>query len=336
MGCPQRRVDAGHWPFRLHATSPSRRWRFDNLRPAEHNPASAQIAVTIVGAQHLYLSLRSQIDEAIRRVCSRHRLSEVDAQDFSSTVHLHIIKGDYAVLGDFQERSSIRTYLHTVVGNQYQDWRNAKWGKYRPSAAARRQGPVAVHLERLIVRDRLTFDQAYETLRTNFAVTDARTDLEAAAAGFRSRPGRHFVSDEGLAEQAAYGDAPDEPIRQREAVEVARAAAGALARALGELPTEDQLILRMRFTDGFQVVEIARALHVDQRQLYRRINRLLSELRKRLGRAGFTPTTAAEVLDQGGFGLLDDDGEGGRKLRETVRPFSEGPRSAVDNERTPS
>ena len=288
-----------------------------------------------MGSQQLYLTLRPKIDEAIRRVCSRHRLVQVDAQDFSGTVHLHIIKDDYAVLRNFREQSSIETYLHTVVGNQFQDWRNAKWGKYRPSPGARRRGPIAVHLERLIVRDGLTFEQAYETLRTNFSVDETREALDAMAAGFRSRPGRHFVSDDVLAEHAAT-DRPDEPIMRREAAESAQAASRVLARAVSNLSTEDQLIARMRFGDGFQVAQIARALHLDQRQLYRRIDRFLAELRGHLGRAGITPKAAAEVLADGGFGSLDEEGEGTSELGGTVRPFSGGPRSAVNNKRTGS
>ncbi len=263
----------------------------------------------VLGSQQLYLTLRPKIDEAIRRVCSRHRLVQVDAQDFSGTVHLHIIKDDYAVLRNFREQSSIETYLHTVVGNQFQDWRNAKWGKYRPSPGARRRGPIAVHLERLIVRDGLTFEQAYETLRTNFS------DV--------------------LAEHAATAR-PDEPIMRREAAESAQAASRVLARAVSNLSTEDQLIARMRFGDGFQVAQIARALHLDQRQLYRRIDRFLAELRGHLGRAGITPKAAAEVLADGGFGSLDEEGEGTSELGGTVRPFSGGPRSAANNKRTGS
>ena len=41
-----------------------------------------------------------------------------------------------------------------------QDWRNARWGKWRPSAEARRQGALATHLERLMRRDGLTFEEA--------------------------------------------------------------------------------------------------------------------------------------------------------------------------------
>ncbi len=54
-----------------------------------------------------------------------------------------------------------------VVQRLFLDHRNRQWGKWRPSAEAKRRGPLAILLERLVVRDGWTFEQAVETLRTN-------------------------------------------------------------------------------------------------------------------------------------------------------------------------
>ena len=63
----------------------------------------------------LYLANVETIEGAIRFVCRRHRLGAPDAEEFAATVRLKLIDDDYAVLRKFQHRSSLRTFLVTVV-----------------------------------------------------------------------------------------------------------------------------------------------------------------------------------------------------------------------------
>jgi RNA polymerase sigma factor (sigma-70 family) len=265
-----------------------------------------------VGFEQLYLTHAALIDHAIAVVCRRQRLPAVDAEDFGGAVRLHLIEDDYAILRRFQGRSSLRTYLLVVVTHLYQDWRNARWGKWRPSAEARRQGPIGVHLERLVVRDRLPFEQAHEMLRTNFQAPESRASLEAMAARFPRRWGRHFVSDEAIQDHPAVDTRTDAPLDEREAADAARSAVAALAASVAALPAQDRLILRMRFHDDFSVADIARALHLDQKLLYRRVEKLLGDLRAALEGMGMTKSAAAEILEQGGFDRLFDDQPRGR------------------------
>ena len=63
---------------------------------------------------------------------------------------------------------------------------------------------------------------------------------------------------------------------ERRAAEVGRA----LRAALNALPLEDRLILRMIFAEGLKISEVARSLCVEQRPLYRRLPKLLGQLRE--------------------------------------------------------
>jgi RNA polymerase sigma factor (sigma-70 family) len=63
----------------------------------------------------------------------------------------------------------------------------------------------------------------------------------------------------------------------------------ALARALGQLSAEDHVIVRLRFWEGLTVADIARALGLAQKALYRRLDRALATLRARLERDGVSP-----------------------------------------------
>ena len=75
------------------------------------------------------------------------------------------------MLRRFEGRSSLTTYITVVVQRLFLDRRNRLWGKWRPSAEARRLGPTAVLLERLVSRDGWSAEQALETLRVNHGVT---------------------------------------------------------------------------------------------------------------------------------------------------------------------
>ena len=272
----------------------------------EVNPAE-----TTSGPQaNPYLIHQGPIEAAIRAVCRRHRLRPEDAEDFASQVRLHLIQDDCAVLRRFQGRSRLSTYVMAVVTHLGQDWRNARWGKWRPSVEARRRGPVAVHLERLIRRDGLTFDEAFETLRTNFCVIESRATLEAIASTFPRTCRRRFVGADALENRGATDLAADVLIGARAAADAVHVAIRRLSDTIATLPAEDALVLKLRFEDGLSVPEIARALRVDAKPLYRRIDRLFRRVRTDLEAQGISATTVRDLFTREGLGVVSDDPNG--------------------------
>jgi RNA polymerase sigma factor (sigma-70 family) len=282
-------------------------------------------------ADNLYLAHRELIEGAIRFASRRHRLPAADAQDFESTARLHLIEDDAAVLRAFRGQSSLRTYLLTVVTRVFLDWRNARWGKWRPSAEARRLGPLAVRLETLTARDGLSFDEACETLRTNFGDTTSDDELAAIAARFPRRSRRVLVSDEALETQMARDGRADGPLVQREAAEAAVRAARALDQSLRSLPPQDRLILKMRFRDAFTVQQIARALSLDPKRLYRQIGKVLGGLRTALEQAGITASVVADVLEQHGFDAVEE--RPAAEIDDPVRLTDRNGRASVQDSR---
>lgn len=258
------------------------------------------------------------IERAISHVCRRNRLSGPEAEDFASSTRLALIENDHARIRAFAGRSSLQTYLIVIITRLFQDWRNAQWGKWRPSAEAKRLGPLAVKLETLIVRDKLTFEEACETLRTNHGVAEDRTTLEALVARFPVRTGRTFTDESALETVAATGPAPDAAFDSAQAVGGAADAASALKQVVGTLAPQDRVILRMRFHDDFSVAEIAKVMKLEQKPLYRRIDRLLSALRAALEARGLDAPAIRGVIEDGGFE------SGGWESRGEVRLFDRG------------
>ena len=69
---------------------------------------------------------------------------------------LKLLAGGGRLILEFRHRSSIETYLRTVALNLVRDRRDKEWGRWRPSRAARRRGPVAVAAERLMYENTLS------------------------------------------------------------------------------------------------------------------------------------------------------------------------------------
>ena len=244
------------------------------------------------------------VEQAIRGVCRRHRFVADEAEDFASTVCVRLLEDDCAVIRRFGGRSSLGTYLTAVITHLAQDWRNARWGKWRPSVAARRRGPVAVHLDRLLQRDGLTLDEACEMLRTNYQVAESRSELEDIAATLPVRVRRRFVEWTALEYEEAWIASPC-TFRDPCAPEHAHRLAGALTSALRSLSAEDRLLIKLRFEDGLRIVDIARTLHQPEKPLYRRLERILARLRRELERRGLRGDSLQELLDLDPPGLTD-------------------------------
>jgi len=254
--------------------------------------------------EKLFLSSLPVINDVVAQVCRRHRFSANEAEEFAAELRLHLIERNYERLRKFDGRCSLRTYLTAVVQNYLYDYRDRLWGKWRPSAQARRLGPTGILLERLVIRDGWTMSQAIEILQTNHGVTlDAK--LEALAVRIAARqPGRQIVS-----ERAADGmDSPASPsdvnVVRVEQEFLAKRVYAALDRARQALVPEERLILKMRFDDGMAVADIARALDVNQKRLYRTIERLLAVLRARLEAEGMSKDDIralfAEIMESAG------------------------------------
>lgn len=236
------------------------------------------------------------IERVIASICRRHGCSPDEAEDFDATVKLRLVEDDYAILRKFQGKSSLATYLTTVVHNLFRDYRIRKWGKWRPSVRARRLGTVAVRLDTLITRDGYELHEAVEVLKTSFGVEESREELEEIAAQLPQRTGRRFVGDEAL-ENLQATDGVDRRVIDAEQRRRQERVERALGEAIAEFPGEERLMLKMRYEDGFTVAAIADALRVPARPLYSSFERYRRRLRKSLEARGVKREDVLELLD---------------------------------------
>jgi RNA polymerase sigma factor (sigma-70 family) len=278
--------------------------------------AGARSPVAPTG-EALFLSQLEVIERVISFVSARRHLPGVDADDFESHVKLKLIEDDYAILRKFQGRSSLRTYLTVVIQRLFLDYRISAWGKWRPSAEAKRAGEVAVLLERLMVRDGYAFGEACELLETNHQVTLTRKELEVIAGRLPSRTRRRFESEETLAHVPSAQAPVDDIIAEAERTATSERVAAALKAAMSGLDAQDRLVLALRFEDGRTVVEIATMLRLDQKALYRRLERLLKGLRSALQAEGIDSAAVMEMFESPAVSI---DWRDDTKERSKARP----------------
>jgi RNA polymerase sigma factor (sigma-70 family) len=214
----------------------------------------------------------------------------------ASWIREKLIAGEYSILRKFEGSSSILTYLTVVIANLYRDYNNHRWGRWRPSAEAKRLGEEAVLLETFLQRDGFSFTEAVMQLRQR-GVTK-RSDRELAELSMRLPARYHprIISDAHLHAMPAAESAEMDLFREEADAEWARQQS-ALGAALDGVSDEDRLILRMKFWDGLRVADIARTLNIEQKPLYRRIDRLLVSLRGTLERLGVDAEAVARHLE---------------------------------------
>lgn len=230
----------------------------------------------------LFLSHLDRIEQIIRWIARRNRCSADEAEDFEAEAKAKLIVDGYAVFRQFDGRSRLDTYLTVVIGNLFKDYRIRRWGRFRPSAEAQRLGKVAEKLEELRWRDGLPLAEACERLLATLGEPITRAEIERIVERLPERAPRRFQSDEVLEALPAGAPLADELLLARERREDFRRAVAALQRALDELADGDRLILKMAFEDDLKIADVARALRLDQKKLYRRIDRLKRELKEKL------------------------------------------------------
>ena len=259
--------------------------------PIETHPASAVSGSAMTGAQ-LFDSELALIERVISWVCARRSLRGADAEDFASTVKLRLIENDYEILARFEGRSSLKTYVTAVINRLYIDYQNQRFGKWRPSAQARRLGPRALRLECLLYRDGLTFEEASGVMQNHFGVAENPEALYKLSLELPVRNTRR--AGDGHEPSHAGGGLSD--IEQAERQALAEKTFVALRRALHRLSARDRIVLRLHVESGLSVADVARALGEEQKALYRRRDGLYKQLRQDLETEGIGCGDASELL----------------------------------------
>lgn len=246
----------------------------------------------------LFVEHLGWIDKVASVLCQKHGMWGTEAEDFAAWVKIELIRDDYATFRNYRGEAGLKTYLATVITRRFYEYVRERRGRWRASMAAERMGGVAKELEALVYRDGFTLAQAGEKLRTAGRTTATDTELARVLDALPQRgPMRPVeVPAEPVLGAAAGHQRADQAMDAEEADEQRRIVMDALGRALGRLEPEDRMIMRMHFGDGRKLADVARALRMDQKPLYRRVDRLRARLREQLEAEGVRGSDVREML----------------------------------------
>jgi RNA polymerase sigma factor for flagellar operon FliA len=255
---------------------------------------------TFMNAEETFLANIPTIDRIAAFICRRNHVPD-DAEEFASQVKLDLIERNYEIIRKFEGRASFSTYLTTVMHRLFYQYRVREWGKWRPSAEAKRLGPAAITLEKLLTRDGFSLSEAIRKMTMDGERTAA--ELEAMYVRLPPRQPRPvLVSDDAIGDVADSSTA-EEALATHDREQSARTAARVVDEAIAGFDPEDRVILQMRFWNARRVADIAADLHLDQKKTYKRIDKLLAKLRAALEHAGVSRSVAEDLVTHGDHGL---------------------------------
>lgn len=221
----------------------------------------------------------SVLVQVTRDVARYGRLSADDAQDFAQTVHLKMLERSYSAFRQFSGRSSLRTFLTVIVQRMLLDWRRARNGKWRVSAAARRLGTVATALDTMLSRDGHSLETAVAILQSR-PDAPGPSEIRRLAEQLPVRHRRQMVDVQTLDTVANVHF--DDPVERSERERASSRQRRRLVDAIKHLAPEDRRLLNMRYRQERRVPSIARELHMDPKVIYRSCDKVLRSLRHTL------------------------------------------------------
>lgn len=236
--------------------------------------------------QEWFIEQLPTIERAIAFVCRRYKLTPTESEDFASSVKLKLIENDYAILRKFEHRSTFSSFIAVTVRRMLINQWVQERGRWNASAEAKRMGDAAVRLEVLLHREGRTLDEVIPIVATAFDLDNSRVEEMARRLPPR-RPRPRDVDVEQIDyEKGLPGDVVESAAFEDERKKVATRAREIIRGALANVSEDDRVILRLRFFGGMSVADIARSLHLEQKLLYRRIERHLHAIRDALDEAG--------------------------------------------------
>lgn len=253
-----------------------------------------------MNARHLFEDNLDVIERSIAQVCRHVRLHGADAEDFASCARLALLADDCAILRKFEGRSSLGSYVAIVVRRLFISQKRAE-GRWHPSAEAMRHGEAAMTLDRLLHYEGHSLAEALETTKSRHPDADVH-ELEQIAASLPHRPPRLRLVPvlEGDEDRFAGSTAADDRVVSADLDKRSDRIGRAMRDAFGAMTAQDRVVLRLRFAKGMSIADIARALGLEQRPLYRRIEALLADLREALEQAGIDGAEAADLVASAG------------------------------------
>ncbi len=225
------------------------------------------------------------------------RAGSLDADDLFVQVLDHLKEDKFRRLRDFQGRSSITTYLTSIITRFVIDVVRSRSGRSRAKERAAKLGTLGERVYDLMVLRSYSAREAAEIMQTTFGQQISPDELSEIHTGLLGRETRYQSSTDSTTAWNEDGElvaiqstTPErelsDRIQQKRRSEL-------LAALMENLKVEDRLLLRLRFplddeAEPLEMSAIAAMMGLNEQQAERKLRRILVNCREELLKKGFS------------------------------------------------
>jgi RNA polymerase sigma factor for flagellar operon FliA len=227
--------------------------------------------------EQVLVDLLPTVQAAVRSFGRRRNLSAEDQDDLQGDIYEKLVTDDYHALRNFEGRSSMKTYLTTLVTRLAVDRQRQQEGRWRPSAAAKRLGEHAVAIDELITRRNYPIHEVWHIMknRPGFTLTESETEalceqLPRRAERFKQvNFKRDEMDEQGLDIDSVTDKRPDPETEyiMKQSGDTQKQARQLLAKFSTSLTSREQLVLRMSYEDDLKLSEMVRQLGMTRHKI---------------------------------------------------------------------
>ncbi|PLY01867.1 MAG: hypothetical protein C0622_06560 [Desulfuromonas sp.] len=243
----------------------------------------------VINWEEVLMKLLPTVKSVVQSYGLRKTMAPQDVEDLEGDVYEKLISDDYRILRLFDGRSSIKTYLTTVVTRLAIDSYRKQQGRWRPSAKALKLGADAVAIEELQTLRKVSGHEIWQIMsnRPDFTLTEQETaalcqQLPIREVVPRRVPNRTDDDHAGfdLKEVADERTDPENLLTKQEVSEACTRAQKILTEFYKTLSRRERLLLRMSYEDDLRLSEMVRQLGMTRYK----IEKLLEDIHVRLQR----------------------------------------------------
>ena len=226
----------------------------------------------------------------IEAVCKRRFPNENDADQCYTFIIDGLKASDYKRLRSFQGKSSLKTYLFTVMNALASDFKRKKYGRKRIPKAVTKIGEWAEAVYRLVCWQKYSFPEAYDIAIIQGLFSGALSDFLSKTDSIRRAPCPENPEFMGLNHQSGdpflqVSDTTANPLDQLiEGLESERKfkAVNIIREVTASLSEEDQLLVRLIYGSDQSVSAASKVVGLSPKAGKKRIKGILTRFRENL------------------------------------------------------
>ena len=231
----------------------------------------------------------AEILERIESICRRRFFDAAEADECFIFVLEGLRADDCKRLRAFKGRSSLTTFLYTLVNSLATDFHRHKYGRMRLPETVKRLGQLAQRVYALVCWQRYSWSEAYEIVcleglfSAGYGRFLAETE-EVKEAPCRRNP--HFVSTEEdrtwIPEPAGEEPNPLEILMARMEAREKAEAARIIKKITAALEPEERLLISLVYGSGHSVALAGRTVGLKPATARKRLQRILTRFKEAL------------------------------------------------------